>query len=184
MSKSAKAASTKRLRKELRRIQDDPIPLVTARATEKSLFKWFFVLEGPEETPFEGGHFLGHLEFPPNYPFAGPELFMHTPSGRFECGKSICLNGISAHHSESWSPLWSISTILAGFLSFFVESNVQTLGALQTTDEEKQALAQESLKWNVLHAPQFKSLFPELLELHKSRDQGKAPAAAAAAAVE
>jgi len=49
------------------------------------------------------------------------EIQMYTPSGRFEPNKAICMS-MSNYHPETWNPLWSVSSILRGLLSFMVRT--------------------------------------------------------------
>jgi ubiquitin-conjugating enzyme E2 J2 len=90
-----------------------------------------------------GGWYHGVLRFPSEYPmkvrlprcslwFAAdcrclpeqpPAVLMLTPSGRFEINKKICMS-MSDFHPETWNPMWSVSTILVGLLSFMVSCTV------------------------------------------------------------
>ncbi|PHU15153.1 hypothetical protein BC332_16358 [Capsicum chinense] len=79
-----------------------------------------YVLEGSEGTPFAGGYYYGKIKFPPEYPFKPPGISMTTPNGRFMTQKKICLS-MSDFHPESWNPMWSVSSILTGLLSFMVK---------------------------------------------------------------
>jgi len=73
---------------------------------------------------------------------------------------------MSDFHPESWSPLWSVASILTGLLSFMVGSE-PTTGSVITTDEEKRALAAASVEYN-LTTPGLKELFPQLRQLADS----------------
>jgi hypothetical protein len=90
---------------------------------------------------------------------------MLTPSGRFTPNTRLCLS-MSDFHPESWSPLWSVASILTGLLSFMVGSE-PTTGSVITTDEEKRALAAASVEYN-LTTPGLKELFPQLRQLADS----------------
>ena len=61
-----------RLRKELRNILREPPPHITARPLSDNILKWYFVLEGPQNTPYEGGIYLGRLHFTDQYPYKPP----------------------------------------------------------------------------------------------------------------
>lgn len=80
---------------------------------------------------------------------------------------SCILLPLSDFHPESWNPLWSIGTIITGLYSFMVESG-QTVGSIDTTDEQKRKFARQSLEYNV-HDSMFAKLFPEYVEMHKER---------------
>ncbi len=42
----------------------------------------YYVVRGPESTPYEGGFYLGRLVFPREFPFKPPSIYMLTPNGR------------------------------------------------------------------------------------------------------
>ncbi|XP_058005140.1 ubiquitin-conjugating enzyme E2 34 isoform X2 [Hevea brasiliensis] len=67
-----------------------------------------------------------------------------------------------AVHPESWNPMWSVSSILTGLLSFMMD-NSPTTGSVNTTDAEKAHLAKNSLAFNCKN-PTFRKLFPEYVE--------------------
>jgi ubiquitin-conjugating enzyme E2 J2 len=133
------------------------------------------VLEGAKGTDFEGGIYHGKLVFPPNYPFKPPSISIFTPNGRFAINTKLCLS-ITDFHPESWNPMWSVGTILTGLMSFMYDSQ-PTTGSINTSKQEKQRLARESLGYNCRNAT-FRKLFPQWQEEHNKR----AAAAAAQAA--
>jgi ubiquitin-conjugating enzyme E2 J2 len=91
---------------------------------------------------------------------------MYTPNGRFKTGQRLCLSN-SDFHPESWNPVWGVSTILMGLYSFMLET-APTLGSVETSLEDKQRYAAESLEFNCRN-PVFRSMFPDLVELHELR---------------
>ena len=160
----------KKLAKEHKAILKDPpefIPLV--HINEKNITDWHFVIQGPADSPYSGGWYVGHVRFPDDYPFKPPSLYMVTPSGRFETNTRLCLS-MSDFHPESWNPMWSVSTIITGLLSFMLEDG-DTTGSLRTTDAEKRELAAGSMEWNLKNAA-VKRMFPKLEEL--AREEAKA----------
>ena len=58
--------SARRLQKDLKELEDTPIPLfgVSARPLSSSLYTWHGNLRGPEGSPFEGGVFHIEIVFP------------------------------------------------------------------------------------------------------------------------
>jgi ubiquitin-conjugating enzyme E2 J2 len=148
----------RRLMKEYRTIQQDPPPFVVARPEDDNVQLWYFVLEGPPDSPYEGGVYLGKLRFPDEYPFAPPSIMMCTPSGRFKTETRLCLS-MSDFHPKDWNPTWGPASILKGLLSFMLE-DTQTSGSMESTVEEKQGAARQSLEFNLAH-PVFGRLFPE-----------------------
>ena len=113
------------------------------------------------DTPYDGGVYHGKLTFPPTYPHAPPAIYMFTPSGRFETNKKLCLS-LSDYHPETWSPAWSVSSVLVGLLSFMCEDAV-TAGSITTTEAEKLRYAEKSIEFNMRN-PTFCKLFPMLCD--------------------
>ena len=142
-----KAAAT-RLRKEMKKLHDDPIPCCVAAPREDNILEWRFVLKGSDDegSPYAGGYYQGKLVFPPQYPWKPPSVLMCTPSGRFQTDRRICLS-ISDYHPESWVPSWNVGTILLGVISFFHQTD-STVGSMETTDEAKIQYARKSCAFN------------------------------------
>jgi ubiquitin-conjugating enzyme E2 J2 len=126
------------------------------------LFDRHYVVRGPEGTPYSSGLYHGKLQFPSEFPFKPPAIYMLTPNGRFKCNVRLCLS-ISDYHPDSWNPAWSVSTILTGLLSFMVEKN-PTMGSIETSDYEKKLLAQQSWEFNLKNKI-FRDLFPDVVEV-------------------
>lgn len=176
-----------RLRKELKAINVDPPPHIHVSCDESNILSWNYLLEGPADTPFEGGWYWGRLRFPKDYPFSPPSIIMMTPSGRFEPNMRLCLS-MSDYHPESWQPAWSLATVLKGLLSFMCEES-PTAGAVDPPPpyEERQRLAQVSLEWNKTQAD-FLKAFPEVDDIvaqveARKREQQQVQMGAAAAAL-
>ncbi|CAN8075015.1 unnamed protein product [Agarophyton chilense] len=156
----ASKTSVHRLRKEFRNISREPPPHITARPLPSNILKWYFVLQGPPGTPYEGGIFMGRLLFPEQYPYKPPAVFMCTPQGRFKCNQKLCLS-MSDFHPETWNPLWSVSAVLTGLLSFMLETE-ETVGSIQTSHAQKRLLAADSHRYN-RSDKLFRDLFPEFV---------------------
>ena len=103
----------------------------------------------------------GILRFPNDYPYKPPSLSMLTPSGGFHVNRKLCLS-FTDFHPESWNPMWSVSTILAGLVSFFTEEAV-THGSMRATQYQRKQFARKSTTFN-LRNKLFCTLFPELVE--------------------
>jgi ubiquitin-conjugating enzyme E2 J2 len=135
----AEKACIKRLQKEYRALCKEPVSHIVARPSPSDILEWHYVLEGSEGTPFAGGFYYGKIRFPPEYPYKPPGISMTTPNGRFMTQKKICLS-MSDFHPETWNPMWSVSSILTGLLSFMMDTS-PTTGSVSTTTAEKQRLA-------------------------------------------
>lgn len=59
------AAANKRLLKEYKALlRESPEGIVAGPVDESNLFEWECLIQGPDETPFEGGVFPATLSFP------------------------------------------------------------------------------------------------------------------------
>ncbi|CAG9326566.1 unnamed protein product [Blepharisma stoltei] len=144
-----------RLHKEYEMIMKDPIPNAIACPDPQNWLHWHFVVFGLDK-PYTNGVYHCELRFPIDYPMAPPSIIMHTPSGRFDPGQRICTS-MSDYHPESWSPIWSVSTIIMGFISF-MQSEENAAGTVSASNIEKQRLALLSKDFN-MKCPKFMELF-------------------------
>lgn len=175
----AEKTCVKRLQKEFRALSKEPVAHIVARPLPNDILEWHYVLEGSEKTPFAGGYYHGKIKFPPEYPYKPPGISMITPNGRFLTHKKICLS-MSDFHPESWNPMWSVSSILNGLLSFMMD-NSPTTGSVNTTIADKQRMAKASLAFNCKN-PTFRKLFPEYVEKYHHQQQAEAEEASPASA--
>lgn len=74
---------------------------ISALLRRRDILEWYFLIEGPPDSVYAGGWFVGRLRFPPEYPFKPPGIMMLTPNGRFKTGTRICLS-MSDFHPETW----------------------------------------------------------------------------------
>ena len=140
----------KRLNKEISMYQKEnfSFPNLILRPKESDLLTWFFIVHDLQETPFEGGIYFGKILLDEQYPLKPPNFIFITPNGRFETNKKICTT-FSAYHQETYTSTWNIMSMMEGMISFMTDKNPDKgIGSLETTDEEKCRLAENSLEWN------------------------------------
>ncbi|KPI85589.1 putative Ubiquitin-conjugating enzyme E2 [Leptomonas seymouri] len=157
---SPTAQCIKRLQMELRRLAIEKDTTYQIGADPQNILRCYFIIDGPEGTPYEGGRYVGLLGIPPDYPFKPPSVKLCTPSGRFKTGVEICLSN-SSYHPEQWSPMWGLRTILIALVSFFV-SDEATTGSMESSVEDKRKCAANSRQYNVEHIKAvYKRVLPE-----------------------
>ncbi|CAH0380835.1 unnamed protein product [Bemisia tabaci] len=167
------SSATARLKQDYFRLKKDPVPYVVAEPLPSNILEWYYVVKGPDNSPYEGGMYLGRLVFPKEFPFKPPSIYMITPNGRFKTNTRLCLS-ISDFHPDMWNPAWSVGTILTGLLSFMLEKS-PTLGSIETTLYDRKQFAIQSLEFN-LKDRFFCDLFPDLAEEIKEALRKKAEA--------
>ena len=113
----------KRMLAEVRRIRSAPPEGIALFPHEENLLEWEYCFEGGAGTPYSGGVYHGTLRFPVEYPYKAPTVNMSTPSGRFVPGQSICINGITAWHQDTWSEATSVEAVAIGVQSFFHDND-------------------------------------------------------------
>ena len=145
-------------------LNKSPVQCVRAAPNENNILEWHFVIHSLDDDRYRGGYYHGVIVFPSDYPYKPPSVKLNTPSGRFAINTKLCLS-ITDFHPESWNPLWSVSSILAAVVSFFVE-DLSTYGSIRTSRGTKKSLAKKSLRHNVATSPIFRTLFPDLVQIH------------------
>lgn len=151
-----------RLQRELELVHKNPMDNIKIKPNTENIYVWYFLFDGPKDTPYENGLYAGKILFPKDYPSKAPDFVMLTPNGRFKVNEKICLS-FSGYHQETWSPIWTVLTMLQGLLSFMVEETV-TSGGISTTVEEKRKLAKTSAIQTFSH-PEILPLFCESVSM-------------------
>lgn len=150
--------------REAAELAASPSPDYAATPLDDNLFEWHFTLRGPPGSApsssdpshafssktssgvYSEGIYHGRIVLPPTYPLRPPSFRFFTPSGRFECNREICLS-ISGHHEETWQPAWGLRTALVALRTFMETDAKGQLGGIDTSDEVRRRLADESKGW-------------------------------------
>ena len=148
----------RRLIKEFGELVDMPLPNIKITHNPDNILDWYCMIYGLEEPGFVGGEYIFNIRMSPNYPFDPPEFYFLTPNGRFDINKKLCFSN-SSYHKESWSPMWTIKTIILGFLSFFLEKTSSGIGHLTTDVSEKISYALKSIEYNTTNLSKLLILF-------------------------
>ncbi|KAJ3271413.1 Ubiquitin-conjugating enzyme E2 6, partial [Blyttiomyces sp. JEL0837] len=54
----------KRLSKEYMMITQNPPPFIIAKPLDSNILEWHYIIQGPPDSPYEGGEYHGKLIFP------------------------------------------------------------------------------------------------------------------------
>ncbi|KAK9470834.1 ubiquitin-conjugating enzyme/RWD-like protein [Dipodascopsis tothii] len=103
-------ALPKRIIKETERLVTDPVPGIAAVPHEDNLRYFDVTVDGPSQSPYEGGKFRLELFLPEDYPMVAPKIRFLTKIYHPNIDKlgRICLDVLK----DNWSPALQIRTIL------------------------------------------------------------------------
>eukprot|EP01086_Lenisia_limosa_P002652 TRINITY_DN164_c0_g1_i3.p1 TRINITY_DN164_c0_g1~~TRINITY_DN164_c0_g1_i3.p1 ORF type:complete len:166 (-),score=35.74 TRINITY_DN164_c0_g1_i3:60-557(-) len=134
----SKSQGLRRLMREYKDITMNPTDgIVAGPIDEKNFFLWEATIEGPTETPYEGGCFTAILTFPNDYPISPPEMKFTSKMWHpniYEDGR-VCISILHPPGddefgyelaSERWSPVQSVEKILISVLSMLAEPNPES----------------------------------------------------------
>ncbi len=95
--------------------------------------QWNAILEGPKETPFEGGSFALSMEFPADYPIRPPTVKFVTPVYHPNVTKDggICLNLLK----EDWKPLITVPALLSSIRLLLQTPNMEEALNMEVVEE-------------------------------------------------
>jgi peroxin-4 len=86
---------------------------------------WKCVLDGPRDTPYEGGKFTMMLRVPPDYPLNAPEARFKTrifhPNIHFKTGE-VCLDILKTN----WTPAWTLLSVCQAVLAMLSDPNADS----------------------------------------------------------
>lgn len=118
-----------RVKKDLRSIYSDPLPLIFIVPEEENLFRVHSLIIGPFDTPYEGGFFHFLVRFGPQYPLHPPRVRLLTTGGGtvrfnpnlYKNGK-VCLSILGTWSGPAWSPASNLSSVLLSLQSLMNEN--------------------------------------------------------------
>ena len=119
-------------------------------------FTWYFVIFGLADN-FEGGYYFGKVVCPQDYPARPPYIMIMMDNGSFNPNDKICLS-ITDYHPESWNPAWTVTHIILGCISFWMQGE-STAGSLYSFWKDDKDYHQKKAaflsKKTVLEHPKF-----------------------------
>ncbi|OJD27846.1 hypothetical protein ACJ73_00749 [Blastomyces percursus] len=113
----------KRIVKETQRLMTEPVPGITASPREDNLRHFDVTLEGPADSPYEGGIFKLQLFLPEDYPMAPPQVLFQTKiyHPNIDGIGRVCLDVLK----KNWSPALQIRTILLSIQALLGAPNAE-----------------------------------------------------------
>ena len=105
----------RRINKELKDILNDPPVWVHAGPVGDDPFHWQATIQGPYDTPFQGGVFFLIIHFPTDYPFKPPKFAFTTRiyHPNINSNGAICLDILRSQ----WSPALTVSKVVLSLIA-------------------------------------------------------------------
>lgn len=111
-----------RINKELSELSNNPPDNCVVSLVGDSTSEWRVDIEGPRDSPYEGGRFQVLITIPSNYPFKPPDARFATkiyhPSVKSDDG-AIC----AQVYQDNWSPTKSIRHIIDLVMNMLLTPN-------------------------------------------------------------
>mmetsp|Transcript_9160 Transcript_9160/g.13294 ORF Transcript_9160/g.13294 Transcript_9160/m.13294 type:complete len:195 (-) Transcript_9160:4-588(-) len=173
----------KRVRKELEQVlNDNDITGIQIKPVGSSFMHFEASVQGPADSPFQGGTFLLDIKIPASYPFEPPKVHFITkvwhPNVSSQTG-AICLDILKS----AWSPALTLKTMLLSIVALLTAAEPKDP---QDAQVAKQYLTNRALYnktaayWTKTYATaaqaQQKKVTPEmakLMEMGFSSEQSK-----------
>ncbi|KAH8236020.1 hypothetical protein KR038_000084, partial [Drosophila bunnanda] len=115
--------AAERIRRELCIFREEPPEGCRIEVDENDIYHWKAAIDGPANTPYQGGVFRLDLRFTEEYPFKPPDVKFSTRL--FHCNISpegeICLDILG----PEWSPALTAARILLSIRSLLVDPNTE-----------------------------------------------------------
>mmetsp|Transcript_44913 Transcript_44913/g.141415 ORF Transcript_44913/g.141415 Transcript_44913/m.141415 type:complete len:237 (-) Transcript_44913:82-792(-) len=148
------SAWTARMAKEMKQLEIEPPPGISAWPRGEQIHLLEAVVQGPAGTPYEGGAFKLEISVPDRYPFEPPKVRFMTPiyHPNIDSGGRICLDILNMPPKGQWKPALNLSTVLTSIQLLISEPNPDDGLMPEITQEYKQnrlrfeAKARESTK--------------------------------------
>ncbi|KAI7829951.1 ubiquitin-conjugating enzyme E2-17 kDa [Kickxella alabastrina] len=146
-------ATPMRIIKEVKRLGVDPVPGISAKPTENNIRYFDVLMDGPSQSPYEGGRFKLELFLPEEYPMSPPKVRFLTKMYHPNIDKlgRICLDILK----DKWSPALQVRTVLLSIQALLSAPNpddpLANDVAEQWKTDEKLAI-QTAKQWTEMYA--------------------------------
>ena len=161
-------------------LQDKKQERWTLRPNDMDLNKILVLYKFSDENAlFNNLQLVFEITIHEEHPYKAPSIKTLTPNGRTHVKQSICIDGLTAWHPESWKIVTTMSSIIERFLSAFIDvENIEKgVGFISEINQDLiKKLAKESRAWNQENYPEIVDVYNEqITELIVSRNVRQAP---------
>lgn len=124
--------ATARLAYELKRLNSLHPSILIEVPDENCIFNWNATINGPADSPYEGGKWKLDLNFPTDYPFKPPNVKFITKiyHPNISLRGTVCLDLLS----EAWSPAITVDKLLLSIISLLTSPNADDPFNLMASD--------------------------------------------------
>ena len=124
----------------LQRITTNPTPGISAHLKEENLYEWEAAIEGPSDSPYEGGTFLLDMIFSEDYPFKPPKVTFRTKVYHCNINSEGWISLDTLY--ENWTPVFTVDKLLLSIQALLTECNpedplVPEIAAQYVNDREE-----------------------------------------------
>jgi ubiquitin-protein ligase len=141
------------------RIQDKWTVIPNEQELNKVLVLYNFT---DENDLFKDLQLIFEITIHEEHPYKAPSIKTKTPNGRTQINQSLCIDGLTAWHPESWSVVTTMSSIIERFLSAFIDTENIEKGVGFIADLNRDAIiafAKASKQWNWENHPDLVNEF-------------------------
>lgn len=142
-----------RLWQEWNEIWAIPVPNILIGLRNNNIRTWVASITGPHDTPYYGGCFIMHIDFPENYPDSRPIFKMITPIFHVNISSSgeVCLDILRASYKPENKVGYMISCIIV-LLTIPNPANAFNFTAKELYKKDKDAYENEARRLTMEHA--------------------------------
>lgn len=145
-----------RIKKELKAFQRASAATagISAQLVSGDYQHWYGTINGPDDTPYQGGVFTVDIRIPDQYPFVPPKCVFNTrvwhPNISSQTG-AICLDILK----DAWSPAMTIRTVLLSLQALLCAPEPDDPQDAQVAEQYKshpEAFAEQAADWTRTYA--------------------------------
>lgn len=146
-----------RVQKEIQRMNVNPPHGIFMWPVSERLDQLEALIEGPEDSPFDGGEFRLSIAIPDTYPNASPVIKFVTKvyHPNIDSSGRICLDSLKPEPTGSWKPSLNLANVLTQIRLLLTTPNVADPLDAQIAEQlqqSKEAYDKEAKRYTELYA--------------------------------